>query len=67
MQYHFYNWSLGVGNISLLGLSGSSLFIVGDSENIYLSSLFDTPPESYIVGAEMPPMIVGDAYEQTND
>ncbi|MGP4041850.1 spore gernimation protein GerPD [Gracilibacillus sp. D59] len=52
MYYKVNNWNLGVGNISIVGVSTSSLFIVGDSHEIRLSSLFDTPPESYIVGEE---------------
>ncbi|WP_163583373.1 spore gernimation protein GerPD [Gracilibacillus saliphilus] len=51
MYYTVNNWNLGVGNISVVGVSSSSLFIVGDSHEIELSSLFDTPPESFIVGA----------------
>ncbi|WP_066187013.1 MULTISPECIES: spore gernimation protein GerPD [Gracilibacillus] len=51
MYYQVNNRQLGVGNISILGISGSSLFIAGDSCHIQLASLFDTPPESYIVGA----------------
>ncbi|SFL38016.1 spore germination protein PD [Gracilibacillus orientalis] len=50
MHYKVNNWNLGVGNISIAAVSSSSLFIVGDSHEIRLSSLFDTPPESYIVG-----------------
>ncbi|QGH35662.1 spore gernimation protein GerPD [Gracilibacillus salitolerans] len=52
MHYKVNNWNVGVGNISIIGVSGSSLFIVGDSHEIQLSSLFDTPPESFIVGAD---------------
>ncbi|MFD2657754.1 spore gernimation protein GerPD [Gracilibacillus thailandensis] len=51
MYYTVNNWNLGVGNISVVGVSSSSLFIVGDSHEIQLSSLFDTPPESFIVGS----------------
>ncbi|WP_018933392.1 hypothetical protein [Gracilibacillus lacisalsi] len=51
MYYTVNNWNLGVGNISIVGVSSSSLFIVGDSHEIQLSSLFDTPPESFIVGS----------------
>ncbi|UOQ46891.1 spore gernimation protein GerPD [Gracilibacillus caseinilyticus] len=50
MHYQVNNWNIGVGNISILGVSSSSLFIVGDSHEIHLASLFDTPPESYVVG-----------------
>ena len=49
MKYNVYNHELSVGNISVSSVSGSSLFIVGDSHVVELQSLFDTPPESYIV------------------
>ncbi len=52
MQYEVHNWNLGVGNISIDAVASSSLFIVGDSYEINLASLFDTPPESYIVGLD---------------
>ncbi|UOQ86548.1 spore gernimation protein GerPD [Gracilibacillus salinarum] len=52
MHYQVNNWNIGVGNISILGVSASSLFIVGDSHEIHLASLFDTPPESYVVGVD---------------
>ncbi|WP_163537105.1 spore gernimation protein GerPD [Gracilibacillus sp. YIM 98692] len=54
MKYDVHNWNLEVGNISIVGVSSSSLFLVGDSHEIKLSSQFDTPPESYIVGAQVP-------------
>ncbi|MDX8045758.1 spore gernimation protein GerPD [Gracilibacillus sp. S3-1-1] len=51
MYYKVNNWNLSVGNISLDDVTSSSLFIIGDSHEIHLSSQFDTPPESYIVGS----------------
>ncbi|MFC4403211.1 spore gernimation protein GerPD [Gracilibacillus xinjiangensis] len=68
MYYNVNNWSLEVGNISIMGVSSSSLFLIGDSENIQLSSIFDTPPESYIVGAQFPiPTPLEETSEYTND
>ncbi|SHM43758.1 spore gernimation protein GerPD [Gracilibacillus kekensis] len=52
MHYEVHNWNLGVGHVSIIGVSGSSLFLVGDSHEINLAALFDTPPESYIVGID---------------
>ncbi|GAB2533312.1 spore gernimation protein GerPD [Gracilibacillus alcaliphilus] len=52
MYYQVNNHHIGVGNISILGVSSSSLCLVGDSHHIQLASLFDTPPESYIVGLD---------------
>jgi len=49
MKYNVYNHELSVGNIAVSNVSGSSLFIIGDSHVVELQSLFDTPPESYIV------------------
>nr|WP_175480444.1 spore gernimation protein GerPD [Gracilibacillus ureilyticus] len=52
----------------MMGVSSSSLFLIGDSENIQLASSFDTPPESYIVGAQIPvPPNTGEVIEQAND
>lgn len=49
MKYNVYNHELSVGNIAVSNVTGSSLFIIGDSHVVELQSLFDTPPESYIV------------------
>lgn len=49
MKYNVYNHDLSVGNIYVSSVSSSSLFIIGDSHVVELQSLFDTPPESYIV------------------
>lgn len=49
MKYNVYNHELSVGNIYVSSVSGSSLFVIGDSHVVELQSLFDTPPESYIV------------------
>ena len=39
---------------SILGVSSSSLLMVGDTNSIQLTSLFDTPPESLIIGPFVP-------------
>lgn len=54
MNYEVHNYGLDVGKIDILGVSSSSIFIIGDTDNIILSSVFDTPPESYIV---IPPFV----------
>ncbi|SEU03842.1 spore germination protein PD [Salinibacillus kushneri] len=54
MNFTVHNWGLNVGHIQITGVSSSSVFLVGDNETIKLSSMFDTPPESYIVGSIIP-------------
>ncbi|MFD2208464.1 hypothetical protein ACFSMW_01955 [Virgibacillus halophilus] len=47
MQMDVHNWYLDVCNIQVNAVATSSVFLVGDNESFQLSSLFDTPPESY--------------------
>ena len=54
MKYEVHNCGLKVGNIQVTGVSSSSVFLIGDNEHIALSSVFDTPPESLIVGPFVP-------------
>ncbi|SDL99203.1 spore gernimation protein GerPD [Sediminibacillus halophilus] len=54
MNFTVHNWDLHVGNIEVTAVSSSSTLLVGDNEKINLSSFFDTPPESYIVGSLVP-------------
>ncbi|MFA8438184.1 spore gernimation protein GerPD [Pueribacillus sp. YX66] len=53
MRYYVVNRGLAVGNIRILGVASSSLVLIGDADMITLGSVFDTPPESYIVGAQV--------------
>jgi len=50
MDLHVTNKELVVGSIRVTGVASSSVFIVGDTQAINLSSVFDTPPESLIIG-----------------
>ena len=50
MKLHVINRELCVGNIQIHGVASSSLFIIGDANSIRLDSIFDTPPESLIIG-----------------
>jgi spore germination protein PD len=50
MIFYVVNQGLQVGSIEILGVSSSSLLQVGDNDNVALYSMFDTPPESVIVG-----------------
>ncbi|MGT8907568.1 spore germination protein GerPD [Bacillus subtilis] len=54
MIFTVINRSLEVGDIRMNGVSSSSVFQIGDTESIYLSSIFDTPPESLIIGPFAP-------------
>lgn len=54
MNYQVYNRDICVGNIRVIGVSSSSVLLVGDTQTIQLASIFDTPPESLIVGPFVP-------------
>lgn len=54
MNYEVHNWGINVGSVRIVGVASSSVFLIGDNEEITLSSFFDTPPESLIVGTMVP-------------
>lgn len=54
MNFQVYNRDLCVGNIRIVGVASSSLLMVGDAQTIQLASVFDTPPESLIIGPFVP-------------
>lgn len=54
MNFTVINHELQVGAIKIVGVSSSSVFLIGDANTITLSSVFDTPPESLIIGAFVP-------------
>jgi len=54
MNYTVINKDINVGMIRIIGVSSSSVFLVGDTNTISLSSIFDTPPESLIIGPLVP-------------
>jgi spore germination protein PD len=54
MNFEVMNRELCVGSIEVLGVSSSSVLMVGDTNSIQLTSLFDTPPESLIIGPFVP-------------
>lgn len=53
MNFQVVNKELCVGSVRVVGVTSSSIFIIGDTETINLSSTFDTPAESFIVGPFM--------------
>ena len=54
MNFEVVNRDICVGSINVLGVSSSSVLMVGDTNSIQLTSLFDTPPESLIIGPFVP-------------
>ena len=50
MKLTVENRDIQVGSIRVTGVSSSSVLMVGDAEVITCSSVFDTPPESVIIG-----------------
>ncbi|NMD70847.1 spore gernimation protein GerPD [Bacillus sp. DNRA2] len=54
MNFHVYNRELCVGHIRIIGVSSSSVLMVGDVDTIQLASTFDTPAESLIIGPFVP-------------
>lgn len=54
MNYTVVNKGISVGDIRIIGVSNSSVFIIGDTEVINCASMFDTPPESLIIGPLVP-------------
>lgn len=54
MNFTVVNKNINVDSVRIIGVSTSSLFLVGDADTITLSSAFDTPPESLIIGPFVP-------------
>lgn len=54
MNFQVINKELNVGSINIVGVTSSSVFLVGDTETITCSSAFDTPLESVIRGPFVP-------------
>lgn len=50
MNFTVVNRGLSVGDIRIVGVTTSSLVLLGDANEIECSSVFDTPPESIIIG-----------------
>ncbi|MFF2455861.1 MULTISPECIES: spore gernimation protein GerPD [Peribacillus] len=54
MEFNVINHQLCVGEIKVIGVASSALFLIGDVQTVQLSSAFDTPPESLIIGPVVP-------------
>lgn len=48
------NKEIHVKSIRVIGISSSSVLIVGDTQEVKCSSSFDTPSESLIIGPLVP-------------
>ncbi|SFE53498.1 spore germination protein PD [Bacillus sp. OV194] len=56
MRFQVINHELSVGSLKIVGVSISSLVLVGDAGHICLASIFDTPPEALVVGTALVPL-----------
>ncbi|MCA0172406.1 spore gernimation protein GerPD [Bacillus sp. RAR_GA_16] len=56
MNYTVINRGLSVGHIEVTAVASSSVLLVGDTESIVCSSIFDTPPESLIISRPFVPL-----------
>jgi spore germination protein PD len=54
MNYTVVNRDLLVGDVKIISVSSSSLFLVGDAQSIILATAFDTPAESLVIGPFVP-------------
>ena len=54
MIFQVHNHNICVDSIRVLGVSSSSLLMVGDTQTIQLAAAFDTPAESLIIGPFVP-------------
>lgn len=52
MKLNVTNKQLSVGAIKVLSISSSSVFLVGDTQVINCSSVYDTPPDSLLPSPE---------------
>lgn len=54
MIFNVTNKQIEIGNIRVMGVSSSAVFLIGDTQVISCSSIFDTPAESLIIGPIAP-------------
>ncbi len=59
MNYTVVNKGINVGDIKIIAIASSTVFLVGDTQIITASSLFDTPPEAITRGPLVPLEIGG--------
>ena len=56
MKFCVTNHELFVCEIHIIGVSLSSVVLIGDSDCISLGSAYDTPPESLVIGPSLVPL-----------
>lgn len=54
MNLNVENKQFTVGTVRIIGVASSSVFLIGDTDTIILSSIFDTPLESVTSGPLVP-------------
>ncbi len=54
IEMNVTNHGLQVGSIHIVGVGSASVVLIGDTEAITASSVFDTPAESLIIGPLVP-------------
>ncbi|WNQ10009.1 spore gernimation protein GerPD [Paenibacillus aurantius] len=54
MNLTVYNDEVAVGYIRIIAVASSSVFLLGDTAEVNLSSFADTPPESVQIGPLVP-------------
>jgi spore germination protein PD len=54
IQLNVVNKGLQVGSIRIIGVGSASVVLIGDTDVVTTSSVFDTPPESLIIGPLVP-------------
>ena len=54
MNFTVENKNITIGNIRVIGVASSSVLLIGDTRSISCSAIFDTPPESLIIGPLVP-------------
>ncbi|OZU87962.1 spore gernimation protein GerPD [Virgibacillus indicus] len=54
MNIEMHNWDVNVEHVKVDNIAASSVFLIGDNEEMALSSFFDTPPEAFTIGNIVP-------------
>ncbi|MNI65822.1 putative spore germination protein GerPD [compost metagenome] len=54
MNLNVVNKQITVGTVRIIGVASSSVFLIGDTDTIILSSISDTPLESVTQGPLVP-------------
>ncbi|QRG65734.1 spore gernimation protein [Brevibacillus choshinensis] len=54
MIYKVINGDVHVGSVNIVNLASAASLFIGDCQSVILTSISETPPESYIVGVEQP-------------